>query len=130
MELERKKNLLHAKLLAVQSKQQEEELHASLPDSLRKVLGGKRLIVWQKLLEKFGYDDMAVVKFMLEGVPIVGSTMHQHATLRKSSRPPARQRLAAERPPRLEIMLTTSSRLQRRRSACALLRALLNLRSR
>lgn len=72
VELERKKNLLHAKLLAVQSKQQEEELHASLPDSLRKVLEGKRLIVWQKLLEKFGYDDMAVVKFMLEGVPVVG----------------------------------------------------------
>ena len=60
VELERKKNLLHAKLLAVQSKQQEEELHASLPDSLRKVLEGKRLIVWQKLLEK------------LEGVPVVG----------------------------------------------------------
>lgn len=72
VELERKKNLLQAKLLAVQTKQQEEELHASLPESLQKVLAGKKLIVWQKLLEKFGYDDLAVVKFMTEGVPIVG----------------------------------------------------------
>ena len=72
VELERKKNLLQAKLLGVQTRQQEEQLHASLPESLQKVLVGKRLIVWQKLLEKFGYDDMAVVKFMMEGVPIVG----------------------------------------------------------
>ena len=72
VELERRKNLLYAKLLAAQTEQQERELHASMPDSLRTVLEGKRLIVWQRLLQKFGYDDLAVVNFMVEGVPIVG----------------------------------------------------------
>ena len=30
------------------------------------------IIVWQKLLVKYQYDDVAVVDFMLKGVPIVG----------------------------------------------------------
>ena len=70
--IERKKNLLHAKLLLAQTKQQEEALHAALPVCLGKVLKDKNLLVWQNLLQKYGYDDMAVVDFMLKGVPLVG----------------------------------------------------------
>ena len=70
--LERKKNLLHAKLLAVQCEAQEKELHAGLPPSLQKVLEGKRLLVWKKLLEKYQYDDMGVVDFMMDGVKLTG----------------------------------------------------------
>ena len=72
VQVERKKNLLQAKLLAAQTRQQEDALHASLPESLQKVLHDKKILVWQKLLEKYQYDDMAVVDFMLKGVPIVG----------------------------------------------------------
>jgi hypothetical protein len=57
VKLERKKNLLQAKLLAVQCEEQEKALHAALPPSLQKVLLGKRLLVWKKLLEKYQYDD-------------------------------------------------------------------------
>ena len=72
IELERKKNLLHAKLLAKQNEGLETELHSKLPAFLQKVLAGKRILVWKSLLEKYGYDDMAVVRFMTEGVPLVG----------------------------------------------------------
>ena len=76
MQVERKKNLLQAKLLAAQTRQQGEALHAALPESLQKMLHDKELIVWQRLLEKYQYDDMAVVDFMLKG----GSTRGCHDT--------------------------------------------------
>ena len=72
IKVERKKNLLQARLLAAQTSKQEEALHASMPECLTKVLVGKRLIVWKLLLEKFQYDDMSVADFMEKGVPIVG----------------------------------------------------------
>ena len=46
VQVERKKNLLQAKLLAAQTRQQEDALHASLPESLQKVLHDKKIIVW------------------------------------------------------------------------------------
>ena len=52
MSLERKKNLLFAKLLAVQTEAHEKALHESLPDSLAKVLSGKRILVWETAAEK------------------------------------------------------------------------------
>ena len=73
MSLERKKNLLFAKLLAVQTEDQEKALHKSLPESLAKVLSGKRILVWEQLLKKYEYDDMEVVRFMKEGVRLVGA---------------------------------------------------------
>ena len=72
VKLERRKNLLQAKLLSVKLAEEESKLHASLPPPLQKVLEGKKLLVWQALLEKFGYDDMGVVPFMMEGVKLVG----------------------------------------------------------
>lgn len=59
VQVERKKNLLQAKLLAAQTRQQEEALQAALPKSLQKVLHDKKLIVWQNLLEKYQYDNRA-----------------------------------------------------------------------
>ena len=70
--MERKKNLLQAKLLAKQNEGLEAELHSKLPAFMQKVLAGKRILVWKNLLEKYGYDDMAVVGFMTKGVPLVG----------------------------------------------------------
>ena len=68
VKLERKKNLLFAKLLAAQTETQEKALHDGLPLSLAKVLLGKRVLVWEQLLRKYEYDDMEVVRFMREGV--------------------------------------------------------------
>jgi len=73
IKVERKKNLLLAKLVAAQTQQQEAELHASFPPSLQKVLAGKRLLVWKHLLEKFEFDDMEVYSFMTSGVKLVGA---------------------------------------------------------
>ena len=72
VKLERKKNLLQAKLMSVQLAGAERELHQALPPSLAKVLEGKQLLLWKGLLEKYGYDDMGVVPFMFEGVKLVG----------------------------------------------------------
>ena len=72
VKLERKKNLLQAKLMAAKLDEQEKALHASLPKPLAKVLEGKRLLLWKGLLERYEYDDMGVVPFMFEGVKLVG----------------------------------------------------------
>ena len=72
VKLEQRKNLLQAKLLSVKLADEESRLHATLPPPLQKVLEGKKLLVWQALLEKFGYDDMGVVPFMMEGVKLAG----------------------------------------------------------
>ena len=74
VELERKKNLLQARLLAVQCEEQEKNLHKEMPSSLAKVLVGKRLLLWKKLLEKYNYDDMEVYHFMESGVKL--TVMH------------------------------------------------------
>ena len=55
---------------------QEKSLHAELPESVEKVVNGKKILSWQKLLEQNGYDDLEVVKFMKEGVLLVGA--HDH----------------------------------------------------
>ena len=72
VEMERRKNLLQAKLLAAKLAEDEKTLHDVFPPSLRKILEGKNLLVWKALLEKYGYDNLAVVRFMQEGVELVG----------------------------------------------------------
>ena len=72
VELERKKNLLQAHLLAVQCEEQEKHLHKEMPSSIAKMLVGKRLLLWKKLVEKYNYDDMEVYHFMESGVKLTG----------------------------------------------------------
>ena len=72
VELERKKNLLHARLMAAQLEKQEMTLHEEMPECPRKVLDGKRLLLWRCLLEKYGYDDMGIFEYMAQGVPLAG----------------------------------------------------------
>ena len=77
--IERKKNVLKARIMAKQLEEQETNLHRSLAESVEMLVGGKKILLWQKLLEQHGYDDMEVVKFMKEGVPLVGA--HDHVIL-------------------------------------------------
>ena len=74
--IERRKNLLKAKILPKQLEGDEKSLHKSLPESVEKVVSDKKILLWQTLLERNGYDDMEVVKFMKYGVPLVGT--HDH----------------------------------------------------
>jgi hypothetical protein len=48
--IERRKNLLKAKIMARQLEEQERVLHGSLPESVEKVVSGKKILLWQKLL--------------------------------------------------------------------------------
>lgn len=68
--LKRKKNLRQAKILAKQLEPEELKLHESRADSMRKVLEGKRLLLWKQLLVKYSYNDLAVCDFMFNGVRV------------------------------------------------------------
>lgn len=72
VEVERKKNLLQARLFAAKLQSEESELHSKMPTSVAKVLRPKRLLLWKCLLEHYGYDDVGVVDLMFNGVPLVG----------------------------------------------------------
>ena len=76
VKIERRKNLLQARLMAKQFEAKEKELHSNLPGCLEKVLANKKLLLWKGLLEKYGYDDLGVCDLMFRGVPLVG----QHDT--------------------------------------------------
>jgi len=54
--IERKKNLLKAKILAKQLEGQEKILHENLPKSVTKVVQGKKILLWQRLLEQNGSE--------------------------------------------------------------------------
>eukprot|EP00435_Cladocopium_sp_Y103_P027118 s386_g6.t1 len=71
--LERRKNLLQAKLMSVKLAGDETALHSTMQPFLQKVLEGKNLLLWKFLLEKYEYDDMGVIPFMTEGVKLVGT---------------------------------------------------------
>ena len=72
VKIERKKNILHAKISAKKLAKEEAELHSAMPSCLQRVLEGKNLLLWKDLLVKYGYDDLGVVNFMTKGVPLVG----------------------------------------------------------
>eukprot|EP00435_Cladocopium_sp_Y103_P026492 s3071_g6.t1 len=76
VEIERKKNLLKAKIRAKQLETQEHALHQSLARPVQSVVKDKKLLLWKQLLEELAYDDMEVVHFMTRGVPLVGA--HDH----------------------------------------------------
>ena len=73
VQIERKKNILQAKILLKKLESEELEMHKSFPDCLKKVLEGKKLLLWRELLRKYHYDDMGVIDFMCKGVPLVGA---------------------------------------------------------
>ena len=72
VKIERKKKILHAKILAKKLAKEETDLHSAMPLCLQKVLEGKNLLLWKSLLVKYDYDDLGVVDFMTKGVPLVG----------------------------------------------------------
>ena len=55
-------------------KQSEREFHESLLPSVAQVLNGKRIFIWQQMLESIGYEDMGVVKEFSTGTPLTGES--------------------------------------------------------
>ena len=49
-------------------------LHESFPPHARKILDGKNLLLFRELLTRFGYQDVAVVQQMIDGVMTIGRT--------------------------------------------------------
>ncbi|CAE7197288.1 unnamed protein product [Symbiodinium sp. KB8] len=77
--LDRRLFLAKLKLRAKELRPKEDEPRQSMAPHLRKVLGGKNLLLWKELLEQSGFDDLGVFRFMSEGVRVVGHEPHPKA---------------------------------------------------
>ena len=75
LEQQRKLAVLELKIKA-KTLEQQLELHKTFHPWFEKVVAKKKLLLWESLLREYAFDDMGIVKFMKEGVPIVG----QHDT--------------------------------------------------
>ncbi|CAE7522105.1 unnamed protein product, partial [Symbiodinium necroappetens] len=74
--LHRKLALLKLQLLIKRTEKEEAALHDSMPPSVAKVMRGKKLVALRILLEQEGYDDMESLRFLSEGVKVMGSEPH------------------------------------------------------
>ena len=74
MALKRKIALMKAEILALKLEKDEEALHRSMPDWMQGVVHDKRILLWETLLRQSDYDDMEVVDFLKQGVPLVGTS--------------------------------------------------------
>ena len=57
---------------AVELASQEAELKASMPEHRRRVVESKRLLLWECMLQEYGYPDLEVVSLMKQGVSLTG----------------------------------------------------------
>ena len=57
---------------AAELKAREAALHASMPVHRQRVLAGKKLLLWQELLEAYEYPDKGVVSLMTQGSDLEG----------------------------------------------------------
>ena len=74
IELKRKTALLKAQIEAKKPQEAEQALHDSMPSYMRKVMVGKKILLYEALLKQYGYDDLDVVKFLRMGVDLTGSS--------------------------------------------------------
>ena len=57
---------------SLELREEEKALHEGLPDHLKKILGGKRLLLWKEILQDLGYPDVSVVDDMISGFALTG----------------------------------------------------------
>ena len=57
-------------------KPHEETLHRAMPDYMQGVLKDKNLLAWEEILKETGYPDLDCVRFMKEGVKLIGCEEH------------------------------------------------------
>ena len=68
----RLQSLLECEKLASELEVQEQRVHNELSPHIAEVVEGKRLVLFEKLLQRYEYADMEVVNFMKQGVDLVG----------------------------------------------------------
>ena len=66
---------------------EEEELRRSMPDHVRKIVGNKRLALFQRMLNDVGYPDKDLVKDIAAGLPLSGYMPVSGVFPRKTRRP-------------------------------------------
>ena len=71
-ELYRRRTLLKWKLHAKRQEAEEAALHASLPEDVRAVLKGKKLLLLRDMLREAGHPDAGLVTDMITGFRIAG----------------------------------------------------------
>jgi len=57
---------------SLELREEEKSLHDGLPDHLKKILAGKRLLLWKEILLDLGYPDASVVDDMISGFALTG----------------------------------------------------------
>jgi len=57
---------------SLELREEEKAFHERLPDHLKKILGGKRLLLWKEILQDLGYPDVSVVDDMISGFALTG----------------------------------------------------------
>ena len=66
--------LKHWVQCASELKEKERQLKEGMPETVRTVLSGKKILLWEKLLAEAGYPDMAIVDEFKSGTMLVGKT--------------------------------------------------------
>ena len=74
--LHRKLALLKLQLLIKRTEKEEKAMHDSMHPSVAKVMRGKKLVALRTMLEQEGYDDLESLRFLSEGVKVMGSEAH------------------------------------------------------
>ena len=72
LSLQRSKFLKWLLRRANELRPQEVELHENLPVHLKKVLEGKRILLWKEVLEQLGYPDAKIMDEVVKGFPLTG----------------------------------------------------------
>ena len=57
---------------SLELKDDEERLHRELPEHLKPLLAGKRLLLWKEILQELQYSDSSVVDDICVGFPLTG----------------------------------------------------------
>ena len=84
---QRKLAVLKLRIKAKTLERREQELHKTFPPWFEKLVAKKKLLLWESLLRDYAFDDLGVIKFMMEGAPIVGQ--HDTPSCFKSKLKPA-----------------------------------------
>ena len=65
----------------------ETELHNTLPENVRSVLKGKRILLWKEMLLVLGYADAKITDEVVKGFPMTGWT-EESGVFQQNVRPP------------------------------------------
>eukprot|EP00973_Karenia_brevis_P000869 119556-Karenia_brevis.AAC.1 len=60
--------LAHYRRVSVELDQDEGALHQTLHKDVEAIVKEKKILLFKRMLEDIGYDDMAVVDYLVEGV--------------------------------------------------------------